>query len=102
MPEKTMMEVLQADSPAAADAIRGFFAALMAGPALDAKTKELVYLVAAAAAGHVRGVPPHAARAKAAGATRQEVLEALLLTVPAAGLGPVSQCLPAAMAVFDG
>lgn len=102
MAEKTMMEILQAESPASAEAIRGFFAALMAGPALDATTKELVYLVAAAAAGHVRGVPTHAARAKAAGATRQQVLEALLLTVPAAGLGPISQCLPAAIAAFDG
>jgi len=49
----------------------------------------------------VRGVPVHVARAKAIGATREEVLEALLLTLPAAGFGPLSQCLPAAMAVFD-
>ena len=35
------------------------------------------------------------------GKTRQEVLEALLMTLPAAGFGPLSQCLPAAMAVFD-
>ena len=42
-----------------------------------------------------------AARLRALGATRQEVLEALLMTLPAAGFGPLSQCLPAAMAVFD-
>src|SRR5216117_677179 len=56
---------------------------------------------AAAAAGHVRAVPAHAARLRALGATRQEVLEALLMTLPAAGFGPLSQCLPVAMAVFD-
>ena len=101
MAERTMMEVLSADCPSAADALKTFFAALLAQPALEAKTKQLVYIAAAAAAGHVRGVAPHVERAKALGASRQEVLEALLLTLPAAGFGPLSQCLPAAMAVFD-
>jgi AhpD family alkylhydroperoxidase len=101
MAERTMMEILAAECPAAAEAMRGFFATLMAQPALDEKTKQLVYVAAAAAAGHVRGVPPHAARAKAAGATRAEVVEALLLTVPAAGFGPLSRCLSAAIEVFE-
>jgi len=96
-----MMEVLRAECPSAADAMQTFFAALMSQPALDEKTKQLVYIAAAAAAGHVRAVPVHAARAKAIGATRQEVLEALLLTLPAAGFGPLSQCLPAAIAAFE-
>lgn len=101
MAEKTMMEVLRADCPAAAAAIESLFATLLERPALDGKTKQLVYIAAAASAGHVRGVPQHAARARALGATRDEVLETLLMTLPAAGLGPLSQCLPAAMAVFD-
>ena len=101
MAEKTMLEILRAECPAAADALGVFFAALVAQPALDEKTKQLVYVAAAAAAGHVRGVPAHVARLRALGATRQEVLEALLMTLPAAGFGPLSQCLPAAMAVFD-
>ena len=98
MAEKTMMEVLRAECPGAADALGAFFAALVAEPALDEKTKQLVYVAAAAAAGHV---PAHVARLRALGATRREVLEALLMTLPAAGFGPLSQCLPAAMAVFD-
>lgn len=101
MADKTMMDVLRAECPEAAAAMQGFFAALLGQPALDEKTKQLIYIAAAAAAGHVRGVPAHAARLRAIGATRQEVLEALLMTLPAAGFGPLSQCLPAAMAVFD-
>ena len=62
MAEKTMMEVLRAECPGAADALGAFFAALVAQPALDEKTKQLVYVAAAAAAGHVRGVPAHVAR----------------------------------------
>src|SRR2546422_7957037 len=88
--------------PGRGDALQAFFAALVAEPALDEKTKQLVYVAAAAAAGHVRGVPARVARLRALGATRQEVFEALLMTLPAAGFGPLSQCLPAAMAVFDG
>ncbi|HSV06957.1 MAG TPA: carboxymuconolactone decarboxylase family protein [Candidatus Binatus sp.] len=102
MVEKTMMDILRAECPGAADAMQAFFGALLGQPRLDEKTKQLVYIAAAASAGHVRGVPVHVARAKAIGATREEVLEALLLTLPAAGFGPLSQCLPAAMAVFDG
>ena len=103
MADKTMMEILRAECPGAADAMQALFATLVAQPALDEKTKQLVYVAAAAAAaGHVRGVPAHVAHLRALGATRQEVLEALLMTLPAAGFGPLSQCLPAAMAVFDG
>ena len=71
MAEKTMMEVLRAECPGAADALGAFFAALVAQPALDEKTKQLVYVAAAAAAGHVRGVPAHVARLRALGATRR-------------------------------
>ncbi len=80
MAEKTMMEILRTECPGAADALGVFFAALVAQPALDEKTKQLVYVAAAAAAGHVRGVPAHVARLRALGATRREVLEALLMT----------------------
>ena len=102
MADKTMMEILRAECPGAADAMQALFATLVAQPALDEKTKQLVYIAAAAAAGHVRGVSAHVARLRGLGATRQEVLEALLMTLPAAGFGPLSQCLPPAMAVFDG
>ena len=57
-----MMEVLRAECPGAADALGVFFAALVAEPALDEKTKQLVYVAAAAAAGHVRGVPANYVR----------------------------------------
>src|SRR5207245_11681651 len=100
MGEKTMMEVLRAECPGAADALGAFFAALVAQPALDEKTKQLVYVAAAAAAGPVRSAPAHVARLRARGATRREVLEGLLMALPAAGFGPLSQCLPAAVAVL--
>jgi len=45
-------------------------------------------------------VPFHVAHAKAAGATREEVISAVLLGLPAAG-NQVTQALPAALAAYD-
>jgi alkylhydroperoxidase/carboxymuconolactone decarboxylase family protein YurZ len=45
-------------------------------------------------------VPFHAAQAKAAGATREEVVSAILIGLPAAG-NQVVQVLPAALAAYD-
>ena len=46
------------------------------------------------------GVPFHAAHAKRAGASRAEVISAVLVGLPAAGNG-VTACLPAALNAYD-
>lgn len=68
--------------------------------ALDPKTSALAYLAVLAALGLTSGVPFHAAHAKKAGATRREVISAILLGLPAAG-NRVTQSLPAAIQAFD-
>jgi alkylhydroperoxidase/carboxymuconolactone decarboxylase family protein YurZ len=75
--------------------------ALGAASALDAKTGALAYLAVLAALRLESGVPFHAAQARAAGATRDEVIAAVLIGLPAAG-NQVVQALPAALAAFDG
>jgi alkylhydroperoxidase/carboxymuconolactone decarboxylase family protein YurZ len=69
--------------------------------ALDAKTKCLAYLAVLAVLRLEGGIPFHAAHAKKLGATRDEVVSALLVGLPAAGHG-VTQVLPAALDAFDG
>ena len=73
---------------------------LGAASALDAKTGALAYLAVLAATRLESGVPSHAAQAKAAGATRAEVVSAILIGLPAAG-NQVVQVLPAALAAYD-
>ena len=73
---------------------------LEAASALDKKTGELAYLAVLATLRLESGVPFHVRLAKAAGATRAEVLSALLVGLPAAG-NAVTQCLPAALAAFE-
>ena len=73
---------------------------LAAATALDPKTARLSYLSVLAALRLESGVPFHARLAKEAGATRDEVVSAILIGLPAAGLG-VTQSLPAALVVYD-
>ena len=77
-------------------AVRG----LDAASALDKKTEELAYLAVLAALRLESGVPLHAQLAKEAGATREEVISAVLVGLPAAGQG-VTQVLPTAIATYD-
>lgn len=68
--------------------------------ALDEKTGELAYLAVLAALRMESGIPFHVMSAKAAGASREEVLSAILVGMPAAGQVVISS-LPAALAAFD-
>lgn len=68
--------------------------------ALDKKTEELAYLAVMAAVRLESGLPFHVQMAKQAGATRAEVISAVLVGLPAAG-NQVVQVLPAALAAYD-
>jgi alkylhydroperoxidase/carboxymuconolactone decarboxylase family protein YurZ len=73
---------------------------LGAATALDEKTAHLAYLAVLAALRLESGVPFHVKLAKAAGASRNEVISALLVGLPAAG-NVVTQALPAALQAYD-
>ena len=68
--------------------------------ALDKKTEELAYLAVLAALRMESGIPFHVQLAKQAGASRQEIISAILVGLPAAGQS-VTQVLPAALAAYD-
>lgn len=74
---------------------------LDAANALDDKTKTLAYISVLAAAGMTSGIPFHVGHAKKLGASRGEVVGAVLVGLPAVGHAVV-QALPAALAAFDG
>ena|SRR5688572_6432083 len=74
--------------------------AMSQASALESKTGHLAYLAVLAALRLESGVPLHVRLAKQAGATRAEVVSAILIGLPAAGNG-VTQSLPAALAAYD-
>ena len=89
------------ESPKHAEAWMNAVAGLDAATMLDAKTRALAYLAVLAALRLESGVPFHVAQAKKAGASRAEVISAILLGLPAAG-NAVTQVLPAAIQAYDG
>ncbi len=74
--------------------------ALAEATALDDKTRALAYLAVLAAMRLESGVPFHVLLAKKAGASREEVISAILVGLPAAGNG-VTSSLPAAIKAYD-
>ena len=88
------------ESPKQAQAWMTAVRALGTASALDEKTQSLAYLAVLAALRMESGVPFHVAHAKAAGATREEVVSAILVGLPAAG-NAVTQALPAAVRAYD-
>jgi alkylhydroperoxidase/carboxymuconolactone decarboxylase family protein YurZ len=88
------------ESPEHAQAWGTMIQGLSAASTLDKKTAELAYLAVLAALNRTSGIPFHVNSAKDAGATREEVISAILVGLPAAG-HLVTQSLPAAIAAFD-
>jgi alkylhydroperoxidase/carboxymuconolactone decarboxylase family protein YurZ len=68
--------------------------------ALDKKTESLAYLAVLAALRLESGIPFHVAAAKEAGASRDEVISAILVGLPAAG-NAVTRALPTAVQAYD-
>lgn len=74
--------------------------ALKQASALDEKTQHLAYIAVLAAVGAESGIGFHAALARDAGASREEVSSAVLVGLQPAGHSVISM-LPAALAGFD-
>ena len=93
-------QTLMTEAPRHAQAWSSAVQGLAGASALDAKTSALAYLAVLAALRLENGIPFHVQAAKQAGASREEVISAILVGLPAAGNG-VTQCLPVAIETFD-
>ena len=90
-----------AEAQEQAQAWMGAVQGLDQASALDKKTEELAYLAVLSALRLTSGIPFHVESAKKHGATRAEILSAVLVGLPAAGMA-VIQSLPIALDAFDG
>ena len=93
-------QTFMAEAPRHAEAWMTAVQSLDHASALDKKTEELVYLAVLAALRLDSGVPLHVRLAKQAGASREEVISAMLVGLPAAGQR-VIHVLPGALAAYD-
>ncbi len=89
-----------AEAPEHAKAWMTMVQGVSGASALDSKTQHIAYLSVLAALGRSNGIPFHVVMAKKAGVTRDEVISAILVGLPAAG-NLVTEVLPAAIAAYD-
>jgi AhpD family alkylhydroperoxidase len=95
------MELFRKEAPEVATAFNSLIMSLVASRGLDQKTKQLIYIAMKAAMGDDSAVKAHVPMAKAAGATREEVVDAILMTLTVSGLRGVVHCLPGALEYFE-
>jgi AhpD family alkylhydroperoxidase len=95
------MELFQKEAPEIARAFNGLIMSLVASKGLDTKTKQLIYIAMKAAMGDDMAVKAHVPMAKAAGVTREEVVDAILMTLTVSGIRGVVNCLPDVMKHFE-
>ncbi len=95
------LDVFQKEAPKVADAFNGLIDALKETNGLDAKTKQLVHIGIKASMGDTTAIFYHVPMAKSLGASREEVRDAILISLSVCGLKGVATCLPTALEVYD-
>nr|WP_229256658.1 carboxymuconolactone decarboxylase family protein [Duganella lactea] len=88
------------EAPAHAGAWMQMVSGVGDASALDKKTAELAYIAVLAATGNTSGIAFHVLSAKSLGASKQEVLSAVLLGLPAVG-AVVIGAVPVAVEAYD-
>ncbi|MBX3538888.1 MAG: carboxymuconolactone decarboxylase family protein [Chelatococcus sp.] len=77
------------NNPDSAAAFKALVAEVIKAGALDAKTKQLIFLACTAVSGYGDGLIAHIDKILAAGGTPDEIRETLAVTIPVAGVMPV-------------
>lgn len=95
------MEIFKQVAPEVAAAFDGLIQSLIASKGLDEKTKQLIYIALKAAEGDDAALKFHVPMAKQLGATREEVVDAILITLTVSGIRGVVTCLPGAVKQFE-
>ncbi len=101
MNEVNPIEIFQKEAPEVAAAFDGLIQAIVASKGLDEKTKQLIYIAMKSALGDPMAVRFHVPMAKKLGAKREEVIDAILMTLTVAGIKPVVSILPEALKIYD-
>jgi len=95
------MELFVREAPEVASAFNGLIQSLIETKGLDPKTKQLIYIAMKTSMGDDLAVKAHLPMAKALGATREEVLDAVLLTLTVSGISGVVKILPDVVRLYD-
>lgn len=100
-PKLYTMEIFNREAPDVAKAFDGLIQAISNSEGLDAKTKQLIYIAIKASNADQAALSFHIPMAKELGATKAEVVDAILMTLTVSGISGVATCLPGAIACFE-
>jgi len=95
--EKNPFELFQQECPELAARFNDLVEAQKSQKGLDPRTKQLINIAIQTAMRNPRGVRMHAAMASMTGATRDEIVGAVVMNLHLAGLATVLESLPAAL-----
>lgn len=101
MSGRNPLEIFRAEAPDVAKAFDDLIKAIAASKGLDEKTKQLIYIAMKASQGDIPAVIAHVPMAKKLGATKEEVVDAILMTLTVSGISGVVSCLPEAVKHFE-
>jgi len=99
--QQNPMEIFKKEAPEVAEAFNDLIDALVASNGLDPKTKQLIYIAMKASTGDQIAVKAHVPMAIQLGATKEEVVDAILMTLTVSGIKGVVTCLPGAVEMFE-
>lgn len=95
-------EIFLKECPEVAARFNDLIEAQKALKGLDAKSKQIINIAIQTANRNPKGVQIHAMMAKKEGATRDEIIGAVILNLHHSGFASVLECLPAAIKGFEG
>lgn len=95
-------EIFQRECPEVAACFGDLIEAQKRLKGLDAKTKQLINIAIQTANRNPKGVQMHSLMAKNEGATRDEIIGAVVLNLHHSGFAKVLECLPAALEGYEG
>jgi len=101
MLEKNPFDVFRRECPELAEQFNNLVEVQRCLNGLDPKTKQLINIAIQTATRNVRGVQMHAMMACKTGATREEIVGAVVMNLHLTGLVTVLECLPAAIAGIE-
>ena len=99
--DKSGYQLFHEESPEIAAAFNKLIEALAKPSALDAKTKNLIYIAMKIVTGDLGAAIAHVSIAKRLGASREEIRETVLLTITVVGLKGINTALATLLETYD-
>ncbi len=98
---KNPFAVLQKESPQVSEAFTNLISAVSSTGGLDAKTRQLIFIGIKASQGDASAVAAHVPMAKNEGASREEILGTILMTLTVSGIQGITNCLVPALEAYE-